>query len=47
MLDAVTVPSLFLVPRAPTKSPTLSADALEFEDAPLGPDTVLKVVAEL
>ncbi len=46
MLDAVTVPSLFSVPCTPMKSPTLSADALELEDVPLGPDRVLNVVAE-
>ena len=46
MLDAATVPSLFLVPCAPMKAPTLSADALEPEEPPLGPDMVVNVVAE-
>ena len=46
MLDAVTVPSLFLVPCTPMKAPTSRADALDGDDAPPGPDMVLKVVLE-
>ena len=42
---AVTVPSLFLVPRTPTKSPTFSADALDVVPPP-GPASVSNLVLE-
>ena len=42
---AVTVPSLFLVPCTPMKSPTLTADALDVVP-PFGPGLVLKVVLD-
>ena len=45
MLDAVTLPSLFLVPRAPMKLPTARAVALDRDDVAPGPDMVLKLVA--
>ena len=46
MLDAVTLPSLLLVPSAPMKLPTSRADALEPDDVPPGPATDVNVVAE-
>ena len=42
-LDAVTEPSLFLVPWTPMKSPTFSADALDVVPPP-GPGSALNVV---
>ena len=44
-LDAVTEPSLFLVPCTPMKSPIFSADALDVVP-PLGPGSALNVVLE-